>query len=188
MSARHLAGNSIGAGLLVLLCAGCFGLKPVVLDRKTQLENQILGTFQRLEEDLILASSVRGERPEERLTPLQREAVEAMMLREFIRDDVEALKNKQVVGEANTGLLAILAPPSDPTEAKSVKTLVEQENRCRTVILKRVISANRELSEQDLALVKRLFYRLNLQTARPGDRVQQESGAWIVVRQAGKSS
>ncbi len=47
-------------------CSGCPVVKPVVLDRKTQLENQMLGTFQRLEENLILASSVRAERPEPR--------------------------------------------------------------------------------------------------------------------------
>ena len=169
---------SLGLLLAGLFLSGCVTVKPVVVDRKTQLENQILGTFQRLEDDLILASSVRGDRPEPRLSPLQREAVEAMMNREFFRDEIEELKSKQIVGEATTGLLAILALPGEPELAKRAKQLVEEENRNRLVILKRVISLNRDLSENDLPQVQHLFYRLNAQTARPGDKVQKENGAW----------
>ena len=54
---RALSGRVAALALLCTLGAGCVSLKPVVLDRKTQLENQILGAFQRLEDDLILASS-----------------------------------------------------------------------------------------------------------------------------------
>ena len=181
---RALSGRVAALALLCTLGAGCVSLKPVVLDRKTQLENQILGAFQRLEDDLILASSVRGERAEPKLTPLQREALEAMMLREFIRDDIEELKTKQVVGEGKDGQLVVLSQPGEEPEAKRVKGLVDQENGCRKVIVERVVGSSRELSERDLPLVRQLFYRLNLQTARPGDRVQQENGAWTTV--AGK--
>ena len=118
-------------GLSLLLGAACVTVNPVVLDRKTQLENQILGTFQRLEDEVILASSVRGDRPADRLTPLEREAVEAMMLREFIRDDIEALKSKQVVGEANTGLLVLLTPPSDPAEKQQAQLIVREHRQRR---------------------------------------------------------
>jgi len=66
------------AALVLLASApGCVKLKPVVLNRKTQLENQILGAFQRLEQDLVLASSVRGAAASARLSPMQREALEA---------------------------------------------------------------------------------------------------------------
>lgn len=186
-AAQRGRSGALGCATLALLCAldaGCVSVKPVVLDHKTQLENQILGAFQRLEDDLILASSVRGERAEPKLTPLQREALEAMMLREFIRDDIEDLKTKQLVGEAQSGQLQVLAPPGEAEEAKRVKELVEQENSCRKIIVQRVVSSSRELSDRDLPLVRQLFYRLNLQTARPGDRVQQENGAWTTV--AGK--
>ena len=181
MLGRALIWRVAALALLCTLGAGCVSLKPVVLDRKTQLENQILGAFQRLEDDLILASSVRGQRAEPKLTPLQREALEAMMLREFIRDDVEDLKTKQLAGEGRDGQLVVLAPPAEEAEAKRVKGLVDQENGCRKVIVQRVIGSSRELSEKDLPLVQQLFYRLDVQTARPGDRVQQENGAWTTV-------
>lgn len=166
---------------LISCYVSCVTVKPVVVDRKTQLENQILGTFQRLEDDLILASSVRGEQPEPNLSPLQREAVEAMMTREFFRDDIEELKSKQVVGEANTGLLIVLIQPVEEEQAKRVKYLVDEENRSRNIIFRRVISLSRDLSEKDMPAVQRTFYRLNLQTARPGDKVQQENGTWKAV-------
>jgi len=176
---------ALATAVIAAAASGCVKVKPVVLDRKTQLENQVLGSIQRLERDLILASSVRGERPAPKLTPLQREAVEAMMSRAFNKDDVDALKQEQVVGEANTGMLSILAPPKEPALQKRVAALVQQENRDRMVIIRRVIQIDRHLSERDLPAVKRVFYRLNVQTARSGDQVQREAGDWETVRKGG---
>jgi hypothetical protein len=170
---------------LFFALAACISLRPVVLDQKTQLENQILGTFQRLEDDLILASSVRGDEPQNTLSPLQREAVEAMMTREFIRDEIEEWKEKQAIGEANTGYLEALSLPAEEEQAKRLKTLVDEENRNRKIILERVIDLNKDLSRQDLPMVQRLFYRLNVQTARSGDKVQLESGNWSVFQSKG---
>lgn len=175
----------LAALLLAAAGLGCAKLKPVVLSRKTQLENQVLGSFQRLEQDLILASSVRGERPAPQLTPLQREAVEAMMSRAFNKDDLDALKQEQVVGEAKTGKLELLAPPKQPDLAKRVTRLLEQENRDREVIIRRVVQQSPGLSDSDLPAVWRIFYRLNLQTAQTGDKVQREAGNWEVVQRRG---
>ncbi len=171
------------AGLTLIAAAwGCVSLKPVILDRKTQLENQILGAFQRLEQDLVLASSVRGAPPATKLSPLQREAVEAMMIREFYRDDIDLLKQEQVVGEGNEGLLVLLARPEQPARAARVERQVKLENDSRTVIMRRVIQTNRDMTERDLALVRRIFHRLNAQTAGPGERVQREDGQWETVQ------
>jgi hypothetical protein len=134
---------------------------------------------------MILASSVRGERPEPKLTPLQREAVEAMMSRAFNKDDIDTLKQEQVVGEAKTGKLELLAPPEKPALAKRVTRLAEQENRDREVIIRRVVQQSPGLSDKDLPAVWRVFYRLNLQTAQPGDKVQREAGNWEVVHGRG---
>lgn len=174
--------RAAGVALAVML-GGCVTVRPVVLDRKTELENQILGTFQRLERELILASSVRGAAPAPKLSPLQREALEAMLNREFNRDDVDQLKAKQVVGEGNDGLLRVLVAGGEPAEAKRVQQLVEQENQDRMVIMRRVIQLDRALTDKDLPLVRRIFSRLMAQVAEPGNRVQQESGAWGTVRE-----
>lgn len=174
----------LAVATLVAAGFGCVSLKPVVLDRKTQLENQILGSFQRLEKDLILTSSVRGEQAATKLSPLQREALEAMMSRAFYEDDIDEIKQQQIVGEGKDGLLKILQAPDKPELAKRVKQLVEEENRNRNVIFRRVIQINRDLSDRDLPQVKRVFYRLSRQTAKPGEKVQRETGDWEEIRRA----
>jgi uncharacterized protein YdbL (DUF1318 family) len=180
-----MKGRFLAALLLCCCFAGCPKVRPATVARKTQLENQILGTFDRLEDEVILASSVRGEQAgtAAKLSPLQREALEAMLDREFNRDDIDALKAQQVLGEGNDGMLVLLTPPADPKEAQRAKALVERDNRDRQLIIQRVVQINRELSDKDLPLVRRLFYRLNVQAARPGDRVQQPDGQWTTVRQ-----
>ena len=158
--------------------AGCVSVKPVMLDRKTQLENQILGTFQRLEEELILASSVRGGEGK-KMSPEAREAAEALMTREYFRDDIEAYKDKQALGEGSNAMLVLLKAPDDAGEAARLRRMVDEENRARQVIVNRVIQLGRDLNKRDLPLVRRMLYRLNSQAARPGQMVQQLDGRWM---------
>ncbi len=177
----NISGLMFLAARCLALCfiLGCVSVKPVILDRKTQLENQILGTFKRLEGELILASSVRGEEvPAKKRSPLEREALEAMMTRAYNRDDIEDLKKKQAAGEANTGLLATRDLPSDEVEAARIKKLVQEENGARTVLMKRVIQQSPDLTKKDLPELRRIFHRLNVQTARKGDWVQRVDGQW----------
>jgi len=169
----------LGRSLALIALVGCVSVKPVVLDRKTQLENQILGTFKRLEGELILASSVRGEgAPAKKVSPLQREALESMMTREYNRDDIEDLKTRQVLGEGNDGLVAVRDLPAEEVEAARVKKLVKEENSARLVLMKRVIQQSPDLSDKDLPELRRIFHRLNVQTARKGDWVQRSDGKW----------
>ncbi len=169
---------------LVLLASGC--IRPVMVDQKTALERQILGNFQRLEEELILASSVRGsaahQAADQRLSPLQREALQATLSREFNRDDIEAFKDRQMLGEGKDGLLKVLPAAAAAPQAQR---LVEQENRDRMVIIRRVIQRDPKLTDKDLALVRRIFARLMAQTARRGQRVQLPDGRWHTVQSAG---
>ena len=169
----------VGRCLALTLVLGCVSVKPVVMDRKTQLENQILGTFKRLKSELILSSSVRGEAaPAKKRSPLEREALEAMMTREFNRDDIEDLKSKQVVGEGNDGLLAARNLPSETVEAARVKRLIQEENAARMVLMRRVLQQSPDLSDKDLPELRRIFHRLNVQTARKGDWIQRTDGKW----------
>ena len=167
-----------------LLLGACVTVKPVMLDRKTQLENQVLGAFQRLEQDLVLASSVRGTAGQgaAALSPLQREAAEAMMVREYHRDDLEELKATQAVGEGNDGTLVLLSPPEDEGEASKARRLMKQENGAREVIISRVIQLNADLTDRDRPLVNRIFQRLNREAARPGELVQRDDGKWTEVK------
>ena len=150
------------------------------MDRKTQLENQILGSFPRLEPELLLASSVRGGLRGGQAA--EREAlVQALMDREFNRDDIDELKREQVLGEGRDGLLVELKAPADPERARLARDLLREENRDRMLVMRHVIASNPRLGERDLAVVQRAFHRLNAGAARPGDLVQEADGRWRVT-------
>lgn len=171
--------------VFTLTLGACVTMKPVVLDRKTQLENQVLGTFKRLQDDLVLASSVRGAgetRAAATMSPLQRQAAEAVMQREFQRDDVDQLKADKAAGEGKEALLVLLSAPEEAAAAARAKRLVSEENKAREVILTRVIQLSADLKQADLPLVRRIFRRLNREAARPGHLVQRDDGKWEEVR------
>lgn len=173
------------AALLILLAlsSACVSLKMVSVDEKTELENQILGSFGELQKDLVLVASVRGEgRNEKKIPPAHREALMAMMERQFNADDVADLKAAGTAGEGKDGLLKLFdteRTKNDRAYRDFAKNLVEQENRDRSVILQRVIDMNPNLSGKDLPVVRRMLYRLNAESSAPGTRIQAETGEWI---------
>lgn len=184
----------VGAVLAAAVAiGGCLSVKPLVVDRQTQLENQILGRLQRLEAELILASSVRaGKAPTEAkseppaatkstLSPLAQEVVSALRRRAFNADDIDELKDKGVVGEGREGLLVTLAAPSDKSAAQRATELMARENADRERVFRGVVQLDPELSERDLPLVRRIFARLQRASASPGQKVQGVDGAWQTV-------
>ena len=166
--------------MLLLFLPSCFTLKTATVDRKTQLENQILGSFRRLEKELVLASSVRGSQTTA-VSDIYRDAVRAHLNRAYNKDDIDQLKQLKQVGESNTGFLVIRQPPEDPKQAEDLKKLLEIENRDRETILAHLIAVNEDLSAKDRPMVQRMLWRLNLATAKNGDTVQRVDGSWQIV-------
>ncbi len=103
-----------------------------------------------------------------------------MMSREFNRDDVDELKRQQVAGEGTTDYSwCSRRRPTCSTGPR--EELVERENADRTLIMRRAIQLDRELTDRDLPLLRRIFHRLNVQAAPPGARVQRDDGRWHTV-------
>lgn len=176
-----MRGANVGLLLAAAVVASaCVSVKPVVLDRRTQLENQLLGRFGSLERQLILASSVRTKggkgAPRAVLSPLQKELVEAQMNRAFNADDVDLLKDQGVVGEGRTGLLVLAKLPAQSARAKRAKRLVDEENADRRTIMRVLVASSSELSERDLPLLRRIFFELRARTAKPGHLLENEKG------------
>jgi hypothetical protein len=102
--------------LIVLLSAlaGCTLAKVDVnvVSERTALENQVLGSYNALSDDVLLVASVRGVDPTGKITIPPRKsreyqnAVMAMETLAFHEDDVDAFKRLGWVGENNVGLLA----------------------------------------------------------------------------------
>jgi hypothetical protein len=170
---------------------GCVNLKVVAVDQKTQLENQVLGSFGELQKDLVLIQSVRGEGGEQRIPAPQREALQAMMNRQFNMDDVSELKAQGTAGEARTGLLQFIETDrtrGDPAYRAETLRLIEEENRDRTVFMKRVIAVNPNLGEKDYPAVQEMMHRLNADASAPGVMIQDDKGGWAAKPEPAKGA
>lgn len=172
------------AGLL----GGCGGpiVGVTVVDERTALENQVLGSYQELNQEVLLVASVRYidskgklmESPE--LAPGKKKAIRAIQRSSFNKDDIDRLKSLGILGENNQGGVTLLAPErAEDGQRAFVANLVKEENSDREVIMRRVIETNEQLSEKDLLRVRRTFAALNRDKARVGEMVQLGNGKWI---------
>lgn len=179
------------------ILAGCTLAKVdvEVLSERTALENQILGTYNSLDREMLMVASVRGvdtqgkiKKPPVRSREKQ-DAIAAIQLLDFHSDDIANFKKLGWVGENNRGLLelfdmdqkqvpAALQEFADNFSPEELESIVRQVNQARQVIMQRVIDMNENLREDDLPKVERIFAGLNAEKADSGDRIQDEQGAW----------
>lgn len=193
-----LKGNrnlKVWAGLAAILwltaCGKLVGVDVTVVDQKTALENQILGSYEELGNEMLLLASVRSVDEEGKLKtvaeipPGKREAIRAMQRQEFNRDDVQDFKKKGVAGEGNIGLLVFFEnqkTKQDPQFNSFAQAIIQEENDDRLTILKRTIATNEAFSDGDLPKVQKIFASLNRDSARSGEKIQQENGKWTVKK------
>ena len=164
--------------LLGSACAFNFALTS----QRTALENQVMGTYAELEDDLVLVASVRGNGQTERPLTLKEKASIATQNRKFNQDDVDELKEKGLLGEDKAGSLVIRAGEGDESDAATMKLaniLVDEENRDRSVQWNYTIASNDNLTSADLQNVREAFAKLQRDKARPGEWIQLEDGKWI---------
>jgi uncharacterized protein YdbL (DUF1318 family) len=174
--------------LLFTTALGC-SFNFELTSQKTALENQIMGSYQELEADAVLSSSVRavdesGKSKKVEISQLQEEAVRARQDQEFNRDDLDELKEIGLIGEGSEGNVVPLSPeitdgkPGTKDQENLAKTLCEQENADRHIIWKRIIDSNENLSEKDLPEVRRTFAKMQRDSAQVGYWVQSDDGSW----------
>lgn len=166
-----------------------------VVSERTSLENQVLGTYNTINDDLLLVASVRGISPSGKIapapqrTPEQEGAVRALETVSFHADDVEAFKRLGWVGEGSDGLLTPFprtlpkAGSSDQTFAATYsdgefRQVLTEVNQAREELMLRVIQTNENFTSQDLPEIRRVFARINRQNSPPGSKVQGEDGRW----------
>ena len=176
--------------ILILLCgpSGCGGplVGVTVVDERTALENQVLGTYQELNQEVLLVASVRYIDPKGKLKPTpevppgKKHVIRAIQRASFNKDDIDQLKEQAVLGENNQGGLTLLAPDKvAPEQQAFVQNLVQEENADREIIMGRVIETNETLSEKDLPRVRKMFAALNRDKARLGEVIQLDTGEWV---------
>lgn len=177
---------------ILVILAGCTARPEVqvtLVDTRTALENQVLGSYKELNKEFVMIASVRSVDEkgiaEDRLKGMsasQRDAMKAMQAKEFNRDDIDDFKRNGCVGEGNGGLLEILQcdkAKKDAKYEKLLKDVVKEENDSRMVIMKRVVIMNESLKDTDLPKIQKVFAKMNQDSAKAGDMIQKEDGSWV---------
>lgn len=182
----------------LLLLAGCTLAKVDVnvVGERTSLENQVLGSYNSLNEDLLLVASVRGVSPTGKIenpprrSPEQQDATRALQTLAFHADDLESFKRLGWAGENREGLVTAFPrtpPKTVPADLQSFVTLysdaefkqvIEEVNESREVLMRRVIQTNENFTEKDLPAIRKVFAGINRKNSPPGTRVQAEDGSW----------
>jgi len=168
-----------------------------VVSERTALENQVLGSYNSLSQDVLLVASVRGVDPLGRIKKPPRKSreyqdtVEAVETIAFHADDVDFFKRLRWVGENNQGLLT-----SFPMDKKGLtedlkefaaryqrdefNTVVQEVNRARESVILQVVEINENFIREDLPKIRKVFGKLNRENALPGEKVQGEDGSWMI--------
>ena len=179
--------NRIFQTLLFALLTGCGGplVGVTVVDERTALENQVLGTYQELNQQVMLVASVRYIDPKgklkqtQELPPGKKDVVRALQRVSFNKDDLNRYKSLGMIGENNEGGITLLEPEKvEPADRAFVDNLIKEENEDRAVIMSRIIETNETLSSTDLPRVQKMFAALNRDKALKGERIQLDSGNW----------
>lgn len=180
--------NRIFQTLLFALLTGCGGplVGVTVVDERTALENQVLGTYQELNQQVMLVASVRYIDPKgklkqtQELPPGKKDVVRALQRVSFNKDDLNRYKSLGVIGENNEGGITLLEPEKvEPADRAFVDNLIKEENEDRAAIMSRIIETNETLSSTDLPRVHKMFAALNRDKALKGERIQLDNGKWI---------
>jgi len=168
-----------------------------VMSERTALENQILGTYNSIDKEMLLLASVRGvdfmgniKRPPKH-TKDHQETVNSLQIIAFHSDDLQAFKKMGWVGENNQGLLTMfpMQKKNIPDElsifAENYKKdefeyVISQLNQARKIIFNRIIDLNENLSDADLPKIKQITAKLNEENAGQGDKIQRIDGSWYI--------
>jgi hypothetical protein len=183
-----LSHQSIFIACLAFLLTACGGplIGVTVVDERTALENQVLGTYQELNQQVMLVASVRYIDPKgklkqtQALPPGKKDVVRALQRVSFNKDDLNRFKSLGIIGENNEGGVTLLEPGKiEPGERAFVENLVKEENEDRLIIMSRILETNETLSPTDLPRVHKMFAALNRDNALRGELIQLDNGKWM---------
>jgi len=167
---------------------GCGGplVGVTVVDERTALENQVLGTYQELNQEVMLVASVRYIDPKGKLKqtaelpPGKKEVARALQRISFNKDDLNRFKAMGLVGENMEGGVSPLSPEKVVDSDKAfLDNLLKEENEDRVVVMNRVVETNETLTPQDLPKVHKMFAALNRDKASKGEWIQLETQRWV---------
>jgi hypothetical protein len=163
------------------------------------LEDQILGAFEHIGQEVYLLAGVRSVDPMTGVpqAPRPMSAAEAAAIRarqrmEYNRDDLVQFERDGFLGEANDASVAVLAEGTaalreqNPRLHDLVRALAAEENEDRLVVMRRIAATNPDLHGEDgLGTVRRVLASRYREAAPAGAAVQLRDGTWSVKAEAG---
>ncbi len=197
--------NRTGSGIvalgLAIVVSGCTLAKVDVnvVSERTALENQVLGTYNSLSEDMLLVASVRGVSPTgtidapPRHSPEQLDGTKALETIAFHADDVDVFKRFGWVGENLDGLLTAFPRETAKISSEDQKAIaaqyndaefqqvIKEVNQARDLLMLRVVQTNENFTIKDLPAIRTVFARINRQNSAPGAKVQDSDGRWLTL-------
>jgi uncharacterized protein YdbL (DUF1318 family) len=145
--------------------------------QRTALENQILGNYKELDDDLIVSNydrRITGDSADNNSNRTVAAIEKATKNRAFNADDIDELKDQGILGEDADSLLALLPKGigdvnnAIPDQIKLAEVLIDEENRDRAALWAAEIARNPVLSEKDLPEVRQDFGRKLYEKAPKG--------------------
>lgn len=155
-----------------------------ITGEKTALENQVIGTYQQIENDAWTLTSVRSTNSAKKpkMSVEKKKVLEAVQGRKFNKDDIEEFLQDGFVGENNMGLLEIRDNEKlgkDADLKNRVTKIVEKENSYRKIIMERILLLNEHAADAGEKNVAKIFAKINQDNAAEGAWIEIESGQWI---------
>ncbi|MBD3288803.1 DUF1318 domain-containing protein [candidate division KSB1 bacterium] len=172
--------------IFMVFIAGCSVEAPEVkiTGEKTALENQVIGTYEEIEQDSWTITSVRSTSPGKApaMSEEKKKVLSAVQNRRFNKDDIDEFKEDMVVGENNNGFLEIRNAEKlnkDADYRKRVEQIVAAENQDRKVIMERAMQVNEDIAKAGAERVASVFAKIWQEESAPGTLIQLEDGSWV---------
>ncbi|MCK6551006.1 hypothetical protein L6R52_34530 [Myxococcota bacterium] len=179
------------AAVLAALAAGvgCIRVAGSVA-QPTALERQLLGEYERLDDDLVHASSIRGPGGAASYDVLRAEALGQRAIQRYNEDDLLELKREKCLAETMQATIVdrpCAAAERDEAVRRRVARIVAEENRARAAI---ITWAAHDLARKagksaptsgELDEVRRTYQRLLREAALPGQLAEVEPGTFREV-------
>ena len=170
------------AGLIVINCS-VKAPEVKITGEKTALENQVIGTYQEIEQDSWTIASVRSTTPgkTQPISEEKKKVLAAVQDRKFNKDDINEFKRDGVIGENNQGFVEIRnyeKLEKDAEYRKRVEKVIEDENKDRQIIMDRAIQINEQIAQAGQEAVATVFAKIYQDESEVNTWIQIEDGTW----------
>ena len=143
---------------------------------RTALENQIMGSYKELDDELIVTNADRNlvAKTGDKKDGQDLSSARAMRNRAFNADDIDELKDEGILGEQSDAKLVILpkdfktVSKASPEQMKLAEALVDEENRDRNALIAAEVAKMPSSEAKDVQTVREKFAKDILDSAPKG--------------------